>query len=62
MTGSAICMLLAIFAYLGLTIYVGVYFSKKGSGEDTENFYLGGRALHPVVDRKSTRLNSSHSH
>ena len=53
MTGSAICVLLVIFAYLGLTIYVGVYFSKKGSAEDTENFYLGGRALHPVVTAMS---------
>ncbi len=62
MTGSSICVLLAIFAYLGLTIYIGVYFSKKGSVEDTENFYLGGRALHPVVTAMSAEASDMSSY
>ena len=62
MTGSSICVLLAIFAYLALTIFIGVYYSKKGSGEDTENFYLGGRALHPLVTAMSAEASDMSSY
>ncbi len=62
MTGSSICVLLAIICYLALTIYIGVYYSRKGSAGDTENFYLGGRALHPVVTAMSAEASDMSSY
>ena len=62
MTGSSICVLLAIICYLVLTIYIGVYYSRKGSAGDTENFYLGGRALHPVVTAMSAEASDMSSY
>ena len=42
MTSESIFILLAIIAYLGITVGIGVYYSKKGSTSDTAGFYLGG--------------------
>lgn len=49
MEGSKIAILLSIIAYLALMIYIGYYFSKKGSSNSSEDFYLGGRKLGPIV-------------
>ncbi|MBQ0066152.1 MAG: sodium/proline symporter PutP [Firmicutes bacterium] len=49
MNGAKIAILISIFAYLALMIYIGYYFSKKGSGDSSEEFYLGGRKLGPIV-------------
>ena len=62
MTGSSICVLLAIICYLVLTILIGVYYSRRGSAGDTENFYLGGRALHPVVTAMSAEASDMSSY
>ena len=62
MTLSSICMLLAIIAYLVITIYIGFFFSRKGASGDTENFYLGGRKLHPVVTAMSAEASDMSSY
>ncbi len=62
MTSASICILIAIIAYLGVTVGIGFYYSKKGSGEDTENFYLGGRKLHPVVTAMSAEASDMSSY
>ncbi len=62
MSGSSICVLLAIFCYLALTIFIGVYYSRKGSAGDTTNFYLGGRALHPLVTAMSAEASDMSSY
>ena len=40
-------ILAAIVIYLLAMVYVGFYFSKKGSGDSADDFYLGGRKLGP---------------
>ncbi|MDO4467748.1 MAG: sodium/proline symporter PutP [Bacillota bacterium] len=49
MNGAKIAILISIIAYLLLMIYIGYYFSKKGSGDSSDEFYLGGRKLGPIV-------------
>lgn len=53
MSTEQICILVAIVVYLAVMIFIGFYFSKKGSGGSTDDFYLGGRKLGPVVTAMS---------
>ncbi|SKB58105.1 sodium/proline symporter [Lachnospiraceae bacterium] len=62
MTSTSICVLIAIIAYLSITILIGIYYSRKGSGNDTANFYLGGRGLHPVVTAMSAEASDMSSY
>ena len=45
MTTSQICIIITIAVYLIAMVLVGVYFSKKGGGSNSGEFYLGGRKL-----------------
>lgn len=47
MTISQIGIIIAIVAYLSMTIIIGVRFSKNNSNSD--DFYLGGRKMGPIV-------------
>ena len=60
MDTSQICILIAIVVYLVAMIYVGVACSKKGS-DTTDDFYLGGRKLGPVVTAMSAEASSTPS-
>ena len=51
MTASSICILIAIIVYLLGMLYIGVRYSKNRNSED---FYLGGRKLGPIVTAMST--------
>ncbi len=62
MSTASICILISILVYLGVTIYIGVYYSRKGSASDTENFYLGGRELHPLVTAMSAEASDMSSY
>lgn len=62
MTASNICILIAIIVYLVATIGIGVYFSRSGSSSDTDNFYLGGRSLHPIVTAMSAEASDMSSY
>ena len=62
MSTASICILISIFVYLGITIFIGVYYSRKGSASDTENFYLGGRELHPLVTAMSAEASDMSSY
>ena len=62
MTSTSICVLIAIIAYLAVTVLIGVYYSRKGSADDTANFYLGGRGLHPVVTAMSAEASDMSSY
>lgn len=62
MTGSQICIMATIFLYLISMILVGVYFSRKGSGSDTNEFYLGGRKLGPLVTAMSAEASDMSSY
>ena len=51
MTSSTICILISIIVYLFGMLYIGVRYSNNQNSED---FYLGGRKLGPVVTAMST--------
>ena len=60
MDTSQICILIAIVVYLVAMIYVGVACSKNGS-DTTDDFYLGGRRLGPVVTAMSAEASDMSS-
>ena len=47
MNSAKICIMIAIVLYLGIMLYIGYRCSKKN--ESTDDFYLGGRKLGPLV-------------
>lgn len=61
MSGAKIAILISIVAYLVLMIYIGYYFSKKGSSDSSEEFYLGGRKLGPIVTAMSAEASDMSS-
>lgn len=61
MNFEQICILLAIVVYLGVMVYVGFYFSKKGGGDSSDEFYLGGRKLGPIVTAMSAEASDMSS-
>ena len=54
-------ILAAIVIYLAAMVYVGFYLSKKGSGDSTDEFYLGGRKLGPLVTAMSAEASDMSS-
>lgn len=61
MTAAQIGILSAIVIYLAAMVYVGFYFSKKGGGSSTDDFYLGGRRLGPIVTAMSAEASDMSS-
>lgn len=57
---SQICIIIAIVAYLGLMIYIGVTFSRQNTQAD--EFYLGGRKLGPFVTAMSAEASDMSSY
>ncbi|MCM1252389.1 MAG: sodium/proline symporter [Clostridium sp.] len=57
---SQICIIIAIVAYLGVMIYVGVSYSKTNTSIDA--FYLGGRKLGPIVTAMSAEASDMSSY
>ncbi|MBE5853312.1 MAG: sodium/proline symporter [Lachnospiraceae bacterium] len=53
------CIILAIVAYLALMIIIGISFSKKNNS--TDDFYLGGRKLGPIVTAMSAEASDMSS-
>ena len=51
MTSTAICILIAVIAYLICMLIIGTVYSKNSN---VEEFYLGGRKLGPIVTAMST--------
>ena len=49
MTSAQIMILVTIALDLAAMVFVGVYFGKKGSGGSSDEFYLGGRRMGPIV-------------
>ena len=52
-------MILAILIYMGVMLYIGVRCSKKNKSSD--DFYLGGRKLGPLVTAKSAEASDMSS-
>ena len=61
MTTAQILIICTIIAYLCLMIFVGVYFGKKNSGGSSQEFYLGGRKLGPIVTAMSAEASDMSS-
>ncbi len=52
MTSEQIQILIAMVIYMGLVIFIGVYYSKKANAT-SDNYFLGGRSLGPWVTAMS---------
>ena len=61
MISGQVGILSAIVIYLLAMVYVGFYFSKKGSGDSADDFYLGGRKLGPFVTAMSAEASDMSS-
>ena len=62
MTSATILIILTIAVYLIAMVLVGVYFSRKGSGDNSSEFYLGGRKLGPIVTAMSAEASDMSSY
>lgn len=60
MTVENICILIAIVAYLGLMLYIGLRFARRN--KSAEDFYLGGRKLGPLVTAMSAEASDMSSY
>ena len=62
MTSAQIIIVVTIVLYLVAMVFVGVYFGKKGSGSSSDDFYLGGRKMGPVVTAMSAEASDMSSY
>ena len=62
MTSAQIIIVVTIVLYLAAMVFVGVYFGKKGSGSSSDDFYLGGRKMGPVVTAMSAEASDMSSY
>lgn len=58
---GTIRLIAAIVIYLLGMVYVGFYFSRKGGGSSSDEFYLGGRKLGPIVTAMSAEASDMSS-
>lgn len=61
MTTEQIIMAIVMFVYLAGMVVVGVVYSKKGTGNSSSEFYLGGRGLGPLVSAMSAEASDMSS-
>ena len=59
MSGTTIVILIAIVIYLCMMVVIGAVFSKKN--KNTDDFYLGGRKLGPIVTAMSAEASDMSS-
>ena len=59
MTVSTVCILIVIILYMAIIVGVGITFAKKN--KNTDDFYLGGRQLGPVVTAMSAEASDMSS-
>ena len=62
MTTAQLCIVATIVTYLVCMVFVGFYYSRKGSGETTGDFYLGGRKLGPLMTAMSAEASDMSSY
>ena len=60
MTTAQICIIIAIVLYLALMVGIGAWYSKKN--KSTDDFYLGGRKLGPLVTAMSAEASDMSSY
>ena len=59
MSSTEIAVLCTIIAYLSIMVIIGVIYTKKNKNSD--DFYLGGRKLGPVVTAMSAEASDMSS-
>ena len=59
MTVSTVCILIVIILYMAIIVGVGITFAKKN--KNTDDFYLGGRQLGPLVTAMSAEASDMSS-
>ena len=57
---STVCIIIAIIAYLGIMIYIGIAYSKQST--QASEFFLGGRKLGPLVTAMSAEASDMSSY
>ena len=62
MTNAQFLIISTIVIYLMAMVFIGVWFSRKGSGENSSEFYLGGRKLGPIVTAMSAEASDMSSY
>ncbi|MBR2528470.1 MAG: sodium/proline symporter [Blautia sp.] len=62
MTNAQIIIIATIALYLGCMLLIGYIFNKKGSGETSHEFFLGGRSLGPFVTAMSAEASDMSSY
>ncbi|MBQ3151392.1 MAG: sodium/proline symporter [Clostridia bacterium] len=59
MTKENVCILISIVLYLALVVGIGIYYTKKN--RTTDDFFLGGRRLGPLVTAMSAEASDMSS-
>ena len=62
MTSAQFLIVATIVLYLMSMVFIGVWFSQRGSGASTKEFYLGGRKLGPIVTAMSAEASDMSSY
>ena len=62
MGSASIIIIATIVLYLAAMVLVGVYYGKKGSGSSSDDFYLGGRKMGPLVTAMSAEASDMSSY
>lgn len=62
MGSASIIIIVTIVLYLTAMLLIGVYYGKKGSGSSSDDFYLGGRKMGPIVTAMSAEASDMSSY
>ncbi len=62
MTNAQFLITATFVLYLMGMVFIGVYFSRRGSGGSSQEFFLGGRRLGPVVTAMSAEASDMSSY
>ncbi|MBQ6986652.1 MAG: sodium:proline symporter, partial [Oscillibacter sp.] len=62
MTSAQFLIIATIVLYLMSMVFIGVWFSQRGSGDNAHEFYLGGRKLGPIVTAMSAEASDMSSY
>ena len=62
MTNAQFLIIATFVLYLMSMVFIGVWFSRRGSGDNSQEFFLGGRRLGPVVTAMSAEASDMSSY
>ena len=60
--GSGWIIIVTIVLYLSAMVLIGVYYGKKGGAGSSDDFYLGGRKMGPIVTAMSAEASDMSSY